>query len=94
MATALEPIDKVHTECADFARNVYEKGVSILRPGVSFPDVANAIFTMPTQKPSKRCFSITFLRVPLLFSNRCTCIPGSLLSLRDSACCSGKAPVR
>ena len=36
VAATLEPIDEVHTTCADLARNVYEKGMSILRPGVSF----------------------------------------------------------
>ncbi len=41
MAIALQPLDEVHRECAALARRSYEKGLKVLRPGVSFQKVAD-----------------------------------------------------
>ncbi len=56
MAIALAPVDDVHRECAALARQGYEAGLAVLRPGVTFQKVADEM-----EKPIKKagCWHIT-----------------------------------
>lgn len=56
MAIALQPIDEIHKECADLARRSYEKGIQILRPGITFQKVADE---MEAVVSSAGCWHIT-----------------------------------
>ncbi len=56
MAIALAPVDDIHRECARLARRGYERGLEVLRPGVTFQKVADEM-----EKPVKEagCWHIT-----------------------------------
>jgi Xaa-Pro aminopeptidase len=43
MAVALTPVDTIHTECAAIARDCYEVGLEVLRPGMTFQQVTDAM---------------------------------------------------
>jgi Xaa-Pro aminopeptidase len=56
MAVSLRPLDEVHRECATLARRSYEKGLEVLRPGVTFQKVADE---METVVKEAGCWHIT-----------------------------------